>query len=192
MVKELSAQAREFGVRVTRTWSHLATHYLLEQVPEHENGVPAVYPIEMLCGLLNGSHFVTTSWLKEFLGKAKLPRGSGNLEEEYNPPKAEEYKPSGLLSELWQPSDSRQGLFKDVNFVVLYDGSEVRVVSATSFHRELHSFSPSLKSTSMLLLPQGAGACKHTPSVLTKPQTLLRSGPDTFGRLARKRAPMPK
>jgi len=153
MVKELAAQAREFGVRVTRTWSHLATHYLLEQVPEHENGVPAVYPIEMLCGLLNGSHFVTTSWLKEFLGKAKLPRGSGNLEEEYNPPKPEEYKPSGFLSELWQPSDSRQGLFKDVKFVVLYDGSEVRVVS---FQQR-----PFIASFILFLLAQKVHRCPY-------------------------------
>lgn len=133
VVKELAAQAREFGVRVTRTWSHLSTHYLLDQIPEQEDGVPAVYPIEMLCGLLNGSHFVTLSWLKEFLAKAKLPRGSGNLEEDYNPPKAEDFKLTGPLSELWQPSDNRQGLFKDVNFVILYDGSEVSVVSARSF-----------------------------------------------------------
>lgn len=129
VAKELADQAREFGVRVTRTWSHLTTHYLLDHIPEQEkDGVPTVYPIEMLCGLLNGSHFVTISWLKEFLAKAKLPRGSGNLEEEYNPPKAEDFKPAGPLSEPWQPSDSRQGLFKDINFIVLYDGSEVSAV----------------------------------------------------------------
>lgn len=123
--KSLGSRARAFGVRASRIWSPITTHYLIDTIPEPKDGEPALHPLELLCGLLNGSNFVTTAWMNTLLDKAELPRGSGNLEERYDPPNVEDFAPSGTNAQLWQPSDDRQGLFKDVKFVVLYDGSEV-------------------------------------------------------------------
>lgn len=125
IAKDFSNRAAHFGIRVTRTWSHIATHYVLDRVPEFDQGTSAVYPPELLCGLLNGSNFVTTDWLKALVEKAELPRGQGNLEDHYAPPNVDDYQPEGTQSELWKPTDNRQGLFRNVNFTILYEGSRV-------------------------------------------------------------------
>lgn len=125
IAKDFSTRAAQFGIRVTRTWSHIATHCILDRVPEFDEGTPAVYPPELLCGLLNGSNFVTIEWLKALVEKAELPRGQGNLEDHYDPPRVDDYQPEGAQSDLWKPMDNRQGLFKNVNFTILYEGSRV-------------------------------------------------------------------
>lgn len=127
--KDLAARGRIFGIRVTRIWSpSTTTHFLLDHFPSTSS-----IPIELLCGLIKGSRFLNTNWLEALLQKCELPRGSGNLEEEYIPPDIErpEYVPnlenpnSEEPKEVWEPFEERQSIFHDFKFVVLYEGKEV-------------------------------------------------------------------
>jgi hypothetical protein len=123
-------RARSLGVRVSRTWSHIATHYLIDEfplAPADGNKSPR-YPIPWLCGLLCGAHFVNVAWLDALVKKGELPRGSGNLEETYDPPKEDNFVPIGSNPELWEPKDGRQRMFHNVRFIVLYDGDQVSLL----------------------------------------------------------------
>ncbi|KAF8320719.1 hypothetical protein DL93DRAFT_2094042 [Clavulina sp. PMI_390] len=122
--KGFASRGKAFGFRVSRLWSDIASHYILDSVPTAKGPEPFEYPIEFLCGLLSGSNFVTAAWLEALLAKAELPFGSGNLEDRYDPPRPEDFCPTGPGANLWQPSESRQGLLKDVKFIILYDGAE--------------------------------------------------------------------
>ena len=139
MVQGLSARARLFGIRVSRTWSHIATHYLIDKfppVPTNGRDFPR-YPIPWLCGLLSGAHFVSFAWLEALVKKGELPRGSGNLEETYDPPKEDNFAPGGPNPELWEPRDGRQRMFHNFRFIVLYEGDQVSLLCPSSFNRVL-------------------------------------------------------
>jgi hypothetical protein len=110
---------------------------------------------------LSGAHFVSLAWLDALVKKGELPRGSGNLEETYDPPKEDNFVPNGSNPELWEPQDGRQRMFHNFRFIVLYDGDQVSPLCPFPVYGEFMYLSLQLDKNFKKLIDAGGGVIQE-------------------------------
>ncbi|KDQ11507.1 hypothetical protein BOTBODRAFT_35379 [Botryobasidium botryosum FD-172 SS1] len=119
-VASLATRAALLGASVSRTHSPHTTHFLLPAIP------PPPYANRLISGLLSGAQLVTPGWVERLIELGDLPRGATDgkqaLEDIFQLPDENRYRPEGDGVENWAPNARRTTLFSGIRFCLLTEG----------------------------------------------------------------------